>query len=51
MQYDDFTMQELRDMEYISIKLNEAEKKNYFEIWFKGLGKLAEKVVKAFSKR
>jgi hypothetical protein len=48
LNYDDFSMQELRDMEYIYLKGKQKEKENFFEILFKGFGKMFKNILKSF---
>lgn len=48
LNYDDFSMQELRDMEYIYLQLKGKEKINFFEILFEGFSKMFKGILKSF---
>jgi hypothetical protein len=48
LNYDDFSMQELRDMEYIYLKGKQNEKTNFLEVLFDGFGKLFKNILKSF---
>jgi hypothetical protein len=48
LNYDDFSMQELRDMEYIYLKKKQQEKSNFLEVLFDGFGKIYKNMLKSF---
>lgn len=48
LNYDDFSMQELRDMEYTYLKLKSKEKENFLDILFQGFGKMFKGILKSF---
>lgn len=48
MDYDDFSMQELRDLEYVFLKIEQHDKQTMFDALFKGLSELFKKVLGAF---
>lgn len=51
LNYDDFDMQELRDMEYIYLMIKQKEKNTFFEVLFKGFGTMFKNIMKGFRKR
>jgi len=50
LDYDDFSMQELRDMEYIYLKLENKKTELSFKTLFDGLVKIVSKVMKSFKR-
>lgn len=48
LNYDDFSMQELRDMEYFFLKKEQHKKQSFFEILFDGFGKMYKNMLKSF---
>ncbi len=48
MDYDDFSMQEIRDMEYAYLKSENKKKERDFQTLFDGFGKMFNKILKSF---
>lgn len=48
LNYDDFSMQELRDMEYYYIASKNKEKQKDFETLFEWFGKAFKNILKSF---